>query len=84
MQRVLLARMFARRRLQMKHGGYNLQTIVDAVVDLFEQHLLAIEGLTKLPLDAVALNCHPEDIRRALEENNPNSALSPSAARRAV
>ena len=52
----------------MKHAGDNLKTILDAMVDLLEQNLMAVKGGLQFALILLLLDRHAEDIRSALQK----------------
>ena len=57
-------------RLQVKHAGYHLQTILDPMVDFFEQDLMAIERGLQLALILLLFDRHAKDVCRALQERD--------------
>ena len=57
-----------RLRLQLKHAGDDLQTILDAVIDLFEQELMTIESYLQFALVSLLFNRHSKKIGGALQE----------------
>src|SRR6185437_11494885 len=63
-------RIASRVRLQLQHARHDLQTVLDAVVDFFEQHLMTIERGLQLALILLLLDRHAENIRGALQERN--------------
>lgn len=53
-------------RLQMQHAGHDLQTVLDPVVDFFEQNLMTVQCGLEMALVSVPLDGHPKDVCRTL------------------
>src|SRR5262245_6258831 len=54
----------------MKHARYNLQTVLDPVIDLLEQNLMAVQRGLEVSLVPQPLDRHAQDVRRALQERD--------------
>src|ERR1700738_1420831 len=54
----------------MEHAGHELQTILDAVIDLLEQNLVAIKCCLEMAFVPLPLDGHSEDIGRSLQERD--------------
>ena len=63
-------RITGRARLQVKHAGNQLQAILDTVVDLLEQDLMAIERRLQFALVPLLFDRHAEDICSPLQEGD--------------
>src|SRR6516165_3712250 len=60
----------SRTSLEMKHACHDLQTILDPMIDLLEQDLVAFQCGLKVALLSLPLDRHAEDIGCSLEERD--------------
>ncbi len=68
-------------RLQVKHAGNHLQTILDAVVDLLEKDLMTIERRLKFALGLLLFDRFAAPCKKATScsPNSPSDRLSTSS-----
>ena len=52
----------------MQHAGDDLQAVVDAVIDLFGEDLVAFQRRRQIALGALPVNGHAENVGGALQE----------------
>ena len=55
---------------QIEHAGDQLEAVFDPVIDLFDQDLLMLKRRLEIPLVALPLNRHTDDVGRTLQEGD--------------
>ena len=56
--------------LEVQHAGNQLQAVLDAMINLLQQHLLPFQSGRQAPLATLALDGHAQQVRRTLEKGD--------------